>query len=705
LKNKTLVFLFVVVVAIIFLIIDHFHNEKIEQLTHNKYINNSYTIKKYIEQSLQQKKQQGLSIALSLAQNKYYIDFFQNNSLKVDLQELSQNLKQHTNQQNVWIHFVSKDGISLYRSWAKKKGDNVARVRKELPALLKDPKPTNLISVGIFDLSFKSIVPVYKENNFLGIIEVITKVNSISDNLKDIGYTPVVLVDKKYKKQLKKPFTKTFVDDYYIANTNASKDYLQMVEESLHQFLSIEEYTIIDDKLITIYHLNDIFGKKMAYFIIFEDLQKIETKDINNLDKFIKTLGIFLLLLILAIIASLYFYNRSKYTKDLEKQVDERTQSILKLKDYHSTLFDGNPNIIFVAVINHGIIEANKSFFKLFHDYNDLDSFNKHNNCLCKFAVEMEDATYINPNSNWAEQIILENRKLCIKRDNEFYHFRLEAKVLDHSEYTSQYSHAFIVTLTDITKLINTQNELNQKQSLMFEQAKLADMGEMIGNIAHQWRQPLSVISTASTGILMYKEMDALNDELLEKEMTYINDNAQYLSKTIDDFRDFIKGDRVAINFNLAKNIDKFLNLVTGNIKSNNINVILDIKEDIVLYGYPNELTQCFINIFNNAKDAFNSTTTDEKYFFIATSINSNTINITLKDNAGGIPQEIKDKVFEPYFTTKHQSKGTGLGLSMTYSLITDGMDATIETKNVKYIHESIEHYGAEFSITLPYKQ
>ncbi len=129
-------------------------------------------------------------------------------------------------------------------------------------------------------------------------------------------------------------------------------------------------------------------------------------------------------------------------------------------------------------------------------------------------------------------------------------------------------------------------------------------------------------------------------------------------------------------------------------------------QDEIKVNGYKNELTQCLINIFNNAKDILIEKQKDKnKFVFISTSIeNNDNVVIKIRDNAGGIPQEILPKIFEPYFTTKHQAQGTGLGLHMTYNLIVDGMNGTVEANNIKYVHNDQEYVGAEFKITLPFK-
>ena len=249
-------------------------------------------------------------------------------------------------------------------------------------------------------------------------------------------------------------------------------------------------------------------------------------------------------------------------------------------------------------------------------------------------------------------------------------------------------------------KIINEVQKNQKIQEQLYKSEKMASMGEMIGNIAHQWRQPLSVISTSSSGIVLQKEHGILTDDLLIESCNAITNNTKYLSKTIDDFKDYIKGDKIKKQFNLKILIDSFLNLVNGSIKCNSINIVLDLQENIKINGYDNELIQCFMNIFNNSKDALNEV--ENKYIFIFTSIENDKVLIKIRDNAGGIDSDIVSKVFEPYFTTKHKSQGTGLGLHMTYNLIVDGMNGTIEVINKDYEYNEIEYTGAEFVITLP---
>ncbi|MEA3352562.1 MAG: hybrid sensor histidine kinase/response regulator [Campylobacterota bacterium] len=264
-------------------------------------------------------------------------------------------------------------------------------------------------------------------------------------------------------------------------------------------------------------------------------------------------------------------------------------------------------------------------------------------------------------------------------------------------------------------KLKNSNLELQEKikeaieknrqmETKLFQAEKLSAMGEMIGNIAHQWRQPLSIISTSATGVKVQKEYGLLTDDLLDESMDVISNTAQYLSNTIDDFKNFIKGDgKTKEIFNLSEDIKRCLEIEDPVLKRYYIKIILDMDDTIEINGYPNGLIQVLINLINNSKDVMiEKTDEDDRYIFIATKQTETDIIITIKDNGYGIADDIKEKIFEPYFTTKHQSQGTGLGLHMSFQIINNAMDGTIEVENEEYTFENKTLKGALFTIKLP---
>jgi len=244
------------------------------------------------------------------------------------------------------------------------------------------------------------------------------------------------------------------------------------------------------------------------------------------------------------------------------------------------------------------------------------------------------------------------------------------------------------------------KNENKKQHDLLSQKTKLVAMGEMIENIAHQWRQPLSVVSTAATGIKIHKELNSLSDELLYKSIDIINSSAQHLSSTIDDFRDFFKPNQVMSQFNLNNVVDETMKLFNSELKSHHIIIIKNI-EKIEITGYKIELIQVILNIFNNAKDAMENLES-EKYIFINIYKHHNHAIIKIKDNGEGIQENTKKRIFEPYFTTKHKAQGTGIGLYMSQEIINRHMKGTLETDNVSYQYKDHNYQGACFKISIP---
>jgi two-component system, NtrC family, sensor kinase len=251
------------------------------------------------------------------------------------------------------------------------------------------------------------------------------------------------------------------------------------------------------------------------------------------------------------------------------------------------------------------------------------------------------------------------------------------------------------------TKFNDYKNELEKQQNILYQQSKMASMGEMIGNIAHQWRQPLSTITTASTGILLEKELGLLQDQTLKDSLNRINKSAQYLSKTIDDFRNFFNPEKVKNYFLLSNVFATTFDLLSAQFNSQNIEIIKNI-EDVEINSYENELIQALINILNNARDELKNKDLAHKLIFISASKNDNEVIIKIKDNAGGIAKENLNKIFEPYFTTKHKSQGTGIGLYMTEEIIVRHLKGSIEIRNDEFTYENSSYTGAEFTIKIP---
>ena len=231
-----------------------------------------------------------------------------------------------------------------------------------------------------------------------------------------------------------------------------------------------------------------------------------------------------------------------------------------------------------------------------------------------------------------------------------------------------------------------------EKEHLLIQQARHAAMGEMIGNIAHQWRQPLSVLGLILQNIgIDYEEHELTGDAL----RTYISEAMlaiRQMSGTIDDFRNFFSPNRQKTIFDLCQAIEETLALLSASLKNHNIKVKVRCTEKIEIRGHRNEFSQMLLNLIGNAKDALEEHGPQQAEIFIEAIRDRDHAVITIRDNAGGIPPDIVEKIFDPYFTTKEM--GTGIGLYMTKTILEKHLHGTIVFRNCGE--------GAEFTMTLP---
>jgi PAS domain S-box-containing protein len=236
-----------------------------------------------------------------------------------------------------------------------------------------------------------------------------------------------------------------------------------------------------------------------------------------------------------------------------------------------------------------------------------------------------------------------------------------------------------------------------QKDELMLLQSRQAAMGEMIGNIAHQWRQPLNTI-----GLMIYDLTDAIRfgeitPEYLEKREKELRSVLDHMSGTIDDFRNFFKPNKEKIDFNLDDVIRKSVSFIDATFRNSGIKIMIETEKNVILSGYPNEFAQVLLNIINNSRDALLENEKKNPGIRISGNITDGKYAcVKIIDNGGGIPNHILHKIFDPYFSTKEQGKGTGVGLYMSKTIIEKNMNGSISAQNIRN--------GAEFTIIIPLK-
>ena len=241
-----------------------------------------------------------------------------------------------------------------------------------------------------------------------------------------------------------------------------------------------------------------------------------------------------------------------------------------------------------------------------------------------------------------------------------------------------------------------------KKSAIIYNQSTMVSMGEMIGNIAHQWRQPLNSISTIASGLNLKIELEDINQDEFHLNLDKIVLTTLHLSQTIDDFRNFYKINKRKENFNIGKTINSCISIIDANLTLNEIKVVSHYDATLKICSLKNEFSQTIINILSNAKDALieKRDENDNRLILINLFKENDQIVINIKDNAYGINEDIISKIFNQHFTTKEED-GNGIGLFMSKQIINGHMNGELDVQNVSFEYEHQKYTGAQFSIKL----
>ena len=311
---------------------------------------------------------------------------------------------------------------------------------------------------------------------------------------------------------------------------------------------------------------------------------------------------------------------------------------------------------------------------------------------ILKFKEDSNDEKY---SDLWSTIIrkriwggIFRNRK---KDGNEYWQTATIIPIIDKHKNISNY----LGITREITKEVYLEKQLRENEELMLSQSKNAAMGEMISMIAHQWRQPITTISMNANNIIADIELETFNENEIKNIAEDISIQTQFLSNTIDDFRNFFKTDKEVNDFEVKSLFDELSRIILPSLVNNNISFNINCESKIRIRTYKRELLQVLLNIVKNAKEAFSQRNINNKENVITIVVEGldDKVNIIISDNAGGIPEDIIDQIFEPYFTTKEEFNGTGLGLYMSKIIVEQHLDGILNVRN--------RVDGAKFTITL----
>ena len=227
-----------------------------------------------------------------------------------------------------------------------------------------------------------------------------------------------------------------------------------------------------------------------------------------------------------------------------------------------------------------------------------------------------------------------------------------------------------------------TVNEMREKDRLLIQQSRVAAMGELVNNIAHQWRQPLNVLGLLIQQLRMFYDVGSLRKEFLDSSVNKSMDLINHMSQTINNFMNFYSSDTEKVEFTVHEAVARTVSLVEDAFKNLQIGIDFHTNADSSIFGCPNEYSQALLNILMNAKDALLESRPEDARVTVTIGREGDRSVVTVTDNAGGIADEVMGKIFEPYFTTKGPDRGTGVGLYMSKTIIEKNMNGSLTARS-----------------------
>lgn len=239
-----------------------------------------------------------------------------------------------------------------------------------------------------------------------------------------------------------------------------------------------------------------------------------------------------------------------------------------------------------------------------------------------------------------------------------------------------------ITTITDMTEAYQMRLLQKHQEAMLIQQSKLASMGEMLGAIAHQWRQPLNVINCTTLDMRIKKQLGTLDEAYFNEAIAELSRMTQSMSKTIDDFMNFFRPNKQKTFFELRDCVEYAIGILSAQLRNHAIEVHNEVPKGVRVYGAMGELEQVILNLLSNARDAFEETSTQERWIRLHVKSDTQGVVLVVEDNAGGIDAAIIERIFDPYFTTKGDKQGTGIGLYMCATIMEKSFDGSIRAMN-----------------------
>ncbi len=677
-----------------------------------------------------------LTYSTYLASNKY----FQYNSLKelksgIDLsRHLSRTIHEIQRERGLSSGFIASNGKKLKKELIVQRNNTIKAINN-LKVFLQNDNFTNIRNIKYLEINYLLAIRINVDTFNINTLDAIKKYSEINDYLlKIITANSKISRIKNITKQIE-----AYNNFLFAKETLGIERALGAAILANNKFLKSQKLNFL--KLIT---LEDIYFEK---FINFSNKQTInffkntikgdELNIINQIRNTIINSNISKL----SKISPEYWFKNVTYRINKLQTIDNYLENNITLsitqeqnkifnKLILSSIFNILTIISFILLMNiiFKIMKKDRQARLLFEKYvisstTDLKgNITYTSEAFCKISGYKQNELIGKPHNvvrspdtprevfktmwqsiqdgkPWNAEI--KNRK----KDGSFYWvFANIEPIFDDNKNIIGYSAVRI----DITKnklleekIQNERIKNIQKDKAMLQQSKLAQMGEMISMIAHQWRQPLTAISASTNDLLLKNLLENYDKDYYDLKLKKVGELSQHLSKTIDDFRDFYKEDKEKHITTAKEIIDGSLNIILSTIKAKHIKIEQSLNSTQTINTYVNELRQVILNLLKNAEDVLTEKNINNPYILINTYDKNNSVHIEVIDNAGGINEAIFDKIFDPYFTTKDKTDGTGLGLYMSKIIIEDHCNGKLYVRNDKDTTKS-KPKGAIFTIVIP---
>lgn len=379
---KKIIFYGIVLLSISILFHLFYYNDKLKTLTQDIYQQKSDEIVELFENEVEKKFGKTFALTYLLSQDSKLINaLVTKNNTSLDYTNIIKQIENYDEYKNLWIQIIDKDGYSFYRSWTDKINDHAASARLDIAQMIKDPKPIRGISTGRFDMSFKTMIPLYHNDEFIGIIEMISKFNSISKVLQENKIEPLMVLHEKYTSQFIEPFSKLFIGKNYIANQTASKEIMQKAEQyGLEKLLYLKEPLILDKYLVSTTEIKDIHGEEMGFFLFFSLEDQIDKSSLYNF----KVDYFFVVIIVLIILFLFFLYILyKKYAIQLNNEVEKQTEKIKNQKENLISLLKiYDNNVIFSKTdLKGNITHVSKAFCEI-SGYTKKELIGKPHSCV-----------------------------------------------------------------------------------------------------------------------------------------------------------------------------------------------------------------------------------------------------------------------------------------------------------------------------------